>query len=181
MFGLFKKEKNYEELITEFSNNLFRGYGIDTPQNKDILNASLGIAIAMTAILNDMGKGSANNIIDEISNAAQKKCNNLTFRIREVAIDSDEIEKIVAEFPSFANASPDLRTNGNALFPILFNLRGPQLVNDILEHNSGPLGTSGYAMIVIGDMIVGREKSKESFMQHSMLLMDFITKVLKKK
>ena len=52
MFGLFKKEKNYEELITEFSNNLFIGYGIDTPQNKDILNASLGIAIAMTAIHN---------------------------------------------------------------------------------------------------------------------------------
>jgi len=179
MFGLFKKEKNYEELITEFINHLFIGYGIDDPKNKDVLNASLGIAIAMTAILNDIGKGTANSIIDEISNAAQRKCNNLTFRISEVGADSVEIEKIIAEFPSFANASPDMRTNGNALFPILFNLRGPQLVNDILEHNSGPLGTPGYAMIVIGDMIVGKEKSKESFMQHSMLLLDFIQKVVK--
>jgi len=176
---LLNKKKSCEEIITECKSGVFNAYSIGIPTNEQHFNATLSIAIALVGILNDLGKGQLNHLIDEISDTARSMTSNLTFKIEDIAENEEEIELIISEMPSFAEAAREMRTNGGALFPILFNSRGPKLVSEIAEHSGGPLGAPGYAAIVIGDMVVGREESKNGFMTVSMQLMQTLPELMK--
>ncbi len=176
---LLNKKKSCEEIIAECKSSVFNAYSIGIPTNEQQFNATLSIAIALVGILNDLGKGQLNQLIDEISDTARSMTSSLTFKIEDIAENEEEIELIISEMPSFAEATRAMRTNGGALFPILFNSRGPKLVSDIAEHSGGPLGAPGYASIVIGDMVVGREESKNGFMTVSMQLMQALPELMK--
>jgi len=177
--NLFSPDKDYKDLILEFRSEIFEAYSIKDPTNAQYFNATLAIAIAFTGLLNHFGQGNLNHKIDKIVDAADLILGNLTFKIEEIALDEDEIQLILSEMPSFTNPTRKLSTNGTALFPILYNSRCLKYVQDILEHTSGPLGAPGYASIVIGNMVVGPEDSKDGFMQVSMQTMKMLQEIIK--
>ncbi|MBZ0241818.1 MAG: hypothetical protein K8F24_01265, partial [Bacteroidales bacterium] len=50
---------------------------------------------------------------------------------------------------------------------------GQDLMNDILTHNQGPMGTPGYAAIVVADGIFGEGKVEDNFLEVAMVLLKF--------
>jgi hypothetical protein len=181
LFGtLFKREKSYEELIYECKEKILNAYAIDSPTQAQQFRTILAIAIAFTGILNDIGEGRLSRVIDELTDTARSMTTNLRFTIEEVAADESEVKLIIAEMPPMANATRSLKTNGLPVFEILFHSLGPGLVEDIMTKTGGPLGSTGYATVVVGDLVVGREKSKDGFMTVSMHLLETVKEFVKK-
>jgi hypothetical protein len=175
--ALFKNDKSYEELINECKGKILSAYGISSPNQVQEFRTILAIAIAFTGILNDIGKGRASHVIDELTDTARSMTTNLRFTIEDVAADEKELQLIIDEMPPVANATRNLKTNGLPIFEILFNNLGPELVKDIMTKTGGPLGSPGYATIVVGDLVVGREKSKVGFMSVSKHLLETVKEV----
>lgn len=173
LFGnLFGRKKTYEEIITECRTKVLRIYGLTDPTNEQSFNATLAIAISLIGIVNQLGNGKLTSPIDKISRAAESLTSNLILRPGDVAANKDELDLIVAGFPGSTNASIDsIKTNGGALFPILFNSRGPDLVTKIMENSGGMMGPAGYAAIVISEMVVGKDNGSEGMAEVSMAVM----------
>jgi hypothetical protein len=168
---LFAKKKSVEDILTECMLGILDAYKLNIATDAQRFRCLLAISVAMTGILNDLGKGRLDRLIDEVTNTARRMTVNLRFRIRDVAANENELQTILSNFPAVAEATADLRTNGTALFPILFNSLGPNAVKDIMENTGGPMGATGYAAIVVGDLVVGSEQAKSGFMGVSLQLM----------
>lgn len=168
---LFTKKKSVEEILTDCLSGILGAYKLNNATDAQQFRCLLAISIAFTGILNDLGKGQLGRLIDEVTETARRMTQYLTFKIRDAAADDNELQIILSNFPAVAEATADLRTNGTALFPILFNSLGPSAVEEIMEKTGGPMGATGYAAIVIGDLVVGRENAKSGFMEVSMQLM----------
>lgn len=175
--SIFGRKKDLRQIFIECRDGILQGYGLKTPTDAQLFNVSLGLAIASVGVLNELGGGRLRDLIDKVTNEARYETTNLSFIIADIAQDQNDIDLIISEFPVFVEATKEMRTNGGAVFPILFNKKGPRLVREIAEHSGGPMGPIGYAAIVIGDLALGREESKSAFMHTSMILTGFIKEI----
>lgn len=178
--SLFGGKKDISHCIIECRENILKAYGIGSPTDAQLFNATMGIAIASVGMLNEIGGGRLSDLIDKVTDEASSLVANLSFRIEEITNNEEEIDFIISEFPPFAEATKKLRTNGGAVFPILFNSKGPALVREIAEHSGGPMGSAGYAAIIVGDLTVGRDDAKDGFMLVSAALMQFLKEIASK-
>ena len=181
LFGkLFERNKSYEELLLECQAGVLSAYEINSPSDVEKFRSLLAIAIALTGILNDVGSGRINHIIDEITDTAQRLTSNLTFKLNEVAASNEELSTLLSEFPAIGQANANLRTNGNIVFSILFNHLGPDAVKEISEKSGGPLGAPGFAAIVVGNLVVGKARGRSGFMLVSGQLLQTTQAIAKK-
>jgi hypothetical protein len=184
LFGkIFRSKKTYEEIITQCRTEVLRIYGLNNPTSEQLFNATLAIAIGLIGIVNQLGNGKLTSPIDEISRAANSLISNLILRPGDVAANKDELDLIIAGFPGSTNASIEtIKTNGGALYPILFNSRGPDLVNKIVKNSGGMMGPAGYVAIVITEMVVGKENGSKGMTEVSMAVnatMNDLTELLR--
>jgi hypothetical protein len=114
-----------------------------------------------------------------VLDAAYNSTKLLSFKIMEVTTDKDDLDEIFAIMPPDMYGDTSIRINGGVAFPALFNSKGPLLMQEIMDKSSGPMGPTGYAAIVIGDMLLGREKSTPYFMQINLILSKMTQKLLK--
>jgi hypothetical protein len=103
----------------------------------------------------------------------------LSFRINEITADEGDLEEIFSMMPPDMDGDTSIKINGGVAFPALFNSKGPELMREIKDKSTGPMGPTGYASIVVGDLMLGREKSKPYFMQVSLILNEMTQKLLK--
>ena len=97
----------------------------------------------------------------------------LRMRVGELANNAEQLEKIIFDFPGDIQITGSTTVNGLAAFEAMYFSMGQNLMNDILTHNQGPMGTPGYAAIVVADGIFGEGKAKDKFMEVSMELLNF--------
>lgn len=181
LFGGNKNIKNVSATFTKTQNNLFRLYGVSNPNDALKMKASLYLCIAAIAMINDM-RGSADGastekIIDKIVEDTREITKPLSMKVSELANDAKDLKLILSKFPVPIDA--DTKVNGLAAFEALYSSKVETLVKDILSHNSGPMGSSGYAAIVVGDGIFGAGKSKDHFIEVGYEVSSFISQLLR--
>ena len=135
--------------------------------------ASVYLCISGIAILNDLGGGQLRNAIDNLVNETRELTKPLKMRVGELANDAEQLERIISDFPNDIQITESTTVNGLAAFEALYFSLGQDLMNDILSHNQGPMGTPGYAAIVVADGIFGEGKARDKYMEVSMELLNF--------
>jgi hypothetical protein len=102
--------------------------------------------------------------------------------VRDLAHDSEELQKVLATFPADINITESTSINGLGAFDALYHAKVNEVIQDIWSHRNGPTGTPGYACIVLAAGIFGKEgsdKLPKMFMPAVFHLSDFAAKLLK--
>jgi hypothetical protein len=178
IFNIFGKE-SVESIISKAELSILKTYGIVEPSPAQKFMCSLSLGIAAMGILSTVGKGRLNSLMDEVSDVAYNSTKFLSFRINEITADEADLEEIFSMMPPDMDGDTSIKINGGVAFPALFNSKGPELMREIKDKSTGPMGPTGYASIVVGDLMLGREKSKPYFMQVSLILSEMTQKLVK--
>jgi hypothetical protein len=178
IFNIFGKE-SVESIILKAELSILKTYGIVEPSPAQKFMCSLSLGIAAMGILSSVGKGRLNSLMDEVSDVAYNSTKFLSFRINEITADEGDLEEIFSMMPPDMDGDTSIKINGGVAFPALFNSKGPELMREIQDKSTGPMGPTGYASIVVGDLMLGREKSKPYFMQVSLILSEMTQKLVK--
>jgi len=183
--GLFGTSKSISAIITNTQNNIFNIYGIKNPSDAKKMKASVYLCIAGIALLNELGSNSRSDvmkkIIDKIVGDTRELTKPLSMKVGELANDKEDLKLILSGFP--VQFDENVRVNGLGAFEALYLSKVEKLMNDILTHNGGPMGCTGYATIVVTDGIFGagtdaRDKASDNFMELSMQISTFIKNLI---
>lgn len=133
------------------------------------------------AILNDSGCGHyAREVIEQLVTESKHSVKPLTMRAGTLSNNPEELRLILSDFPRKLNITRSTTVNGLAAFEALYFSLGENLQKEILSHNKGPLGPSGYAAIATIDGILGKGNSREHFINASLELLRFTKEFLEK-
>jgi hypothetical protein len=178
IFNIFGKE-SVESIISKAELSILKVYGINEPSPAQKFMCSLSLGIAAMGILSTVGKGRLNSLMDEVSDVAYNSTKFLSFRINEITADEDDLEEIFSMMPPDMDGDTSIKINGGVAFPALFNSKGPKLMQEIKNKSTGPMGPTGFASIVIGDLMVGSEESEPYFMDINFILSEMTQKLVK--
>jgi len=171
-------KKNFSSILTDTQNELFALYNQNNPTDAQKMKASVYLCISGIAILNDIGGGAVHSVIDRLVEETKELTKNLSMRVGDLSNNREQLEKILQGFPKGLDISESTTVNGLAGFEALYFSIGEELMKDILNHSSGPMGTPGYAAIVVTDGVFGEGKSAEKFMEVSMLVLNFTNELV---
>jgi hypothetical protein len=179
-FNLFGK-KSISAIITNTQNNLFRLYSVRNPSDALKMKASVYLCISGIAMINKIGESGGYAVLNELINKIVADTRELTkplsMKVSELANDAQDLKLILSNFPVPMDANT--RVNGLAAFEALYSSKVDQLIKDIMSHDGGPMGSSGYAAIVVADGIFGDGKSKDHFMEVGIEVSSFVQHLLK--
>jgi hypothetical protein len=171
-----------KSVVADAQKQLLTLYGAAKPTDAQKLKAFVYLCIAATAMLNDFGRGRAKTLIDQVAKETAGLTKPLRMLVGELANDPEELEKILATFPTELKITESTSINGLGAFDALYHAKADELVNDIWSHRDGPNGTPGYAAIVVAVGIFGREghdRLAQHFFLANLQLQSFATKLLK--
>lgn len=155
----FKKKKSLSQVITEAKSKLLTDYEINKPNEAQEFKAIFYLVIAAIGVINSMQVPKAQFLIDDLAKSARHLTQNLAFQISEITQDPDELKDIFSHLPENMAGGTSIRVNGLVVLPTLFNTRGYKLVKEISENTDGDFGSTGWAAVVVGDGLVGRENA----------------------
>lgn len=170
---VFGRKKSFTSAILSTQNKIFDIYSVVHPTDSQKMKASVYLCISGIAILNDIGRGRLRNSIDDLVNETKELTKPLMMRVDELANDAEQLDKIISEFPEDAQVIGSTTVNGLAAFQAMYFSMGKDLMSDFIAHNQGPMGAPGYSAIVVANGIFGEGKSKDKFMEMSMILLNF--------
>jgi hypothetical protein len=170
---VFGGKKSITSVILSTQNKIFDIYSVAHPTDAQKMKASVYLCISGIAILKDLGGGQLRHAIDNLVNETRELTKPLRMRVGELANNAGQLEKIISDFSGTPQITGSTTVNGLAAFEAMYFSMGQDLMNDILTHNKGPMGTPGHAAIVVADGIFGEGKAREKFMEVSMELLNF--------
>jgi len=170
---VFGGKKSITSVLLSTQSKLFDIYGVNHPTDAQKMKASVYLCISGIAILNDLGGGQLRHAIDNLVNETRELTKPLKMRVGELANNAEQLEKIISDFPNEIQITESTTVNGLAAFEALYFSMVQELMTDILSHNKVPMGTPGYAAIVVADRVFGEGKAREKFMEVSMEMLNF--------
>lgn len=170
---VFGGKKSITSVMLSTQNRIFDIYSVADPTDTQKMKASVYLCISGIAILNDLGGGQLRHVIDNLVNETKELTKPLRMQVGELANNAGQLDKIISDFPGDIQITGSTTVNGLAAFEAMYFSMGQDLMNDILTHNQGPMGTPGYAAIIVVDGIFGEGKAKDKFMEVSMELHNF--------
>lgn len=180
LFGkIFGSKKSPEQVLEEAKTKFLRIYGISAPTQEAELKTIVGLTIATIGMLNELGQGRLNHAIDQFSEAGRSLAQRLRVRLDEVLDGDDEQNALIALIPHDSSSRAVISVDGGSAFAVIFNMRGPRLVEAICQSSNGPLGSPGYAAVVLGDMVVGRERATGSFISATGAMAELLDEAIK--
>ncbi len=180
--AIFGNKKTYFDVLNENIKRLFHLYGINDPSNEDQFKCTFALTVAGIAMLNDIAEKNVSAkenllaVMKELVVSGERLISGCNVKIRNIATDKNEVEKILLNLPSEINADENTNLDGRTAFRILFKIRGQILIDEIC--NKGLFGAVGQATIFVGDMVLGMEKSKTYFMASTTNLMQFLDDIM---
>lgn len=183
---LFGRKKSFASVLANMQNSLFKIYGMDSATDAQKMKASVYLCISALAILNDLGGDILNDqggdklrkTIDTVVDETRELTKPLSMRVKELANNETQLEKILAGFPNEVPITGSTSVNGLAAFEAMYFGMGQELMHDMLAHKKGPMGVPGYAAIVVVDGIFGEGESKKHYMDITMAFMNFMRKLI---
>ena len=167
---------NTEKLFSNTMDEYFNLWGVSRPTDEERLRMIFSLYLSSSACLNDLIHGhSLKNKIDKLGNVASNLSSPLKIKISDLfpnEISRISMQEFFDELP-MPVSSPNTRLNGLAAFPAL-HPQGPKIIKEIMNSKDGPFGIMGYASVVIGEIVVGREKSMSSFSSSLTILPNFL-------
>ncbi len=174
-FGIFYsfEHNNLTTILLDTQTKIFKIYGVTNPTNAQKMKASVYLCISGIAILNDFGGGDLDHIIDQLVEETKELTKPLVMKVGELSKNNKQLHEIIQDLPDSLNVTESTIINGLAAFEAIYFSIGKDLVLDILNHSNDPMGTPGYAAIVVADGIFGDGKIKEHVMDVSLALLSF--------
>lgn len=168
---LFSGKNSFSSVLVETQNKIFEIYGVAKPSDAQKMKATFYLCISGIAIMNDQGAGAVPHVIDKLVADTRELTKPLSMYVEDISNSPDQLEQILWELPDGATGST--RVNGPAAFQAMYMSIGEDLMNDIVSHHQGPMGTPGYAGVIVVDGIFGEGKATEHFMEVCMQMLSF--------
>ena len=180
---IFGKKINPRMIIKETHDEIFNILGVDAPTNAQKLNANVYLCICGIAILNEMGRGNLNDLIDVLVSESKNLSKDLNrIKIGDLSNDADKLDKIIADISSGFDDKEKINyssgVNGLGAFEAIYFTMGQDIMKDVMSHNDGPMGIHGYSAIVIAEAILGDDSENGYIIELSMSLLIFTKKLL---
>lgn len=172
---IFGRKKSIVEIIVDTQSNIFKTYEITKPTDAQKMKAFAYISIAGTAICKDIGGRMLSHAAQKMIEDTSELTKSLSMRVGELSNDKEELEELLSYF--FTHHQRQINDsaviNGMEGFEALYCTKVEKLVADILRYNSGSLGATGGAAIVVADGIFGKGMSEKHSWEVSMHLHNF--------
>jgi hypothetical protein len=179
---LGSKRVNVKSVLADAQRGVFNLYGVPNPTDAQKLKAYAYLCIIAMAMLNEFGRGRLNSLIDQVAKETAELSKPLRMQVGDLANDSEELEIILAAFPTDLHIAKSTSINGLGAFDALYHAKVKDLMDDLLSHRDGPTGISGYAAIILAAGIfggAGRDKLAPHFGPAMFQLNEYAAKLLK--
>jgi hypothetical protein len=170
----------FASAIENTQNEIFNFCGVTQPTDAQKLKAAFYLCISGVALINDAGGGSPgirksiDSLVDEAKELSQSY---KMIRVSDLANNQSELDAIISGFPPGIEMTAGTRTNGLGAFEAMQFGMGETLLKEILGHTSGPMGATGYAGLVVGLGMFGKEKSEEHGIELGLEMMKFMERL----
>ena len=143
------------------------------------LKATVYLLFAQLAAIHVVTKGSYQRYMDGMVEEVKNSLKPLTMYVGELAINDEELNYILSEFPREANVDKDTKINGLAGYTGLYFPFVSDVVTDIGKHTGGPMGVHGYAAIRVLEGLRGKGNGKDGMIEVALKLTEMTNVLLK--
>ena len=180
-FSSFLKPKVAVSNTENFKNYTIQLLNTAHVPNNDanILKTTVYLCFAQIACLNVATQGKSRVFMGNMVEDAQNSVLALKMRVRELAQNDEELERILSDFPAEADVDGDTNINGLAAWNAIYFTYVEEIVLEISNRSKGPLGPYGYAAIKVLEALRGKGQGKDDFMDVSFLITEMTGKVIK--
>lgn len=168
LFG--SRKVTVKSALLDGQRQLFKIYGVPTPDDAQRLKAAVYLCIVATSMLNEFAGRYAKALIDQVWKESASSTETLRMLVKEIANNEAELHQVLATFPADLKISASTSINGIGAFDALYLARVKELINEIATHREGPFGVAGYASIILADGVFGAEYDKTKMFTTSVSL-----------
>jgi hypothetical protein len=166
--------------------DIFKKYALKTLRiaeipitDSNILKATLYLCFGQLACIHSLSNGASAVFMDAMVEDVKNSILDLKMKVGDLATDSEELGRILMEFPSGSSVSELTTINGLAAFQAIYFQYVEEVVTDISAHTEGPMGPHGYAAIKLLEALRGKGNSHDNFFEVSMMLTVMTGEVIK--
>ena len=170
---LFSDKQSVSKILINTQISILNIYGVARPTDAQKFRAYFYLCISGIAILNELEVKNGKNTIDKLAEETKELVKPLSLLVEELSSDAERLEIILAHFPDELQMTGSTKLNGLAALETLYSALGDEVITDIISNSEGPMGTRGYAAIIVADEIFGEGRSQDKFMEVSMQLNNF--------
>ena len=177
--NLFGSKKTNVDVYSQFAKKMLVVANIQI-NDANILKATVYLCFAQIACLNSISPDKTRPFIDDMVEDAKNSIMSLGMKLGDLAVDNDELDKILEEFAEDSNVDEDTRINGLAAWnAIYFGFAQDVIVEISKKGQGGPMGTHGYAAVKFLEALRGKGQSRSDFMEVTMLMQEMTGEVIK--
>jgi len=177
IFGSSKKT-SIGDIYSNYSSDILNSVNIPI-NDANKLKATVYLLFAQLAAIHVVTKGSYQRYMDGMVEEVKNSVKPLTMKAGELAINDEELDYILSEFPSEANVDKDTKINGLAGFTGLYFPFVSDVVTDIGKHTGGPMGVHGYAAVRVLEGLRGKGNGKDGMIEVALKLTEMTNELLK--
>jgi hypothetical protein len=175
LFGT-KKKSNAEVFILYTDKILDAAEISKTDANK--LKVTVYLLLAQLGILNVVGDGKAIPFLDKLAEDAKDSIKNSPLiKIKDLARNDEELEKILSDFPASANLNGDVKVNGLAAFEAIYFSHVEDVVSEIA--NKSKESVFMFATIKLLEAMLGKEEAASKFLFTSFVVTEMTGELIK--
>jgi len=177
IFGSSKKT-SIGDIYSNYSSDILNSVNIPI-NDANKLKATVYLLFAQLAAIHVVTKGSYQRYMDGMVEEVKNSVKPLTMFVSELAINDEELNCILSEFPREANVDKDTKINGLAGYTGLYFPFVSDVVTDIGKHTGGPMGVHGYAAIRVLEGLRGKGNGKDGMIEVALKLTEMTNELLK--
>jgi hypothetical protein len=175
--NLFGSKKTNVVVYSQFAKKMLTVANIQI-NDANLLKATVYLCFAQIACLNSIST-ETRPFIDNMVEDAKNSILSLHMKVEDLAIDNDELDRILEEFPKEANVAEHTKINGLAAWnSIYFGFAQDVIVEISKKGQGGAMGVHGYAAIKLLEALRGKGQSRSNFMEVTMLLQEMTGEVI---
>ena len=161
MFGFFKKQQGFMEVIESVEIFVFQKTGVSSTPALSI-RFRTAFALALCGVLNEMGGDRFRRAIDKLFTDVRDSIRRQTADLKTLSQTPSELEQLLKYFPIEVRDGQNFRVDGATFFDAYSRAFGQALVEEIVDKSSGPFGSLGYAMSIIARSTFPEDKQKSA-------------------
>jgi hypothetical protein len=145
-------KQEYRDLISDFASKLLEVCDILEPHDLQKFNSIYSICIASIGLMCSIDKSGFKNEMPIFTDAAKDLTEDIRLPLKDFKTCIGEIELFISHLPKEINADKNSIIDGKSIFPILFNMKGPNIVEHIVHsenNDSNPLDDATFEVMNI--------------------------------
>ena len=153
---------------------------LDMPlSDANILKMTVYLCFAQLACMIIIARGAADVFMDKMVEDARNSILHLSMRVKDLAKDKIELNRILGDFPIEAGVTGETTVNGLAAWEAVYLTYVEEVVSDMASRTNGPMAPYGYPTIKIQEAFQVKNSGGEKFLEHVQMLSEMTGDVIK--